>query len=140
MNNISWLVYAAEVLPSLSDWLVNISLAAGLAVAAFFLFSMVVGVEESYHSEETKASKAEVRSSAWASLRKFIPWVVAGCLLSVFIPSKTTIYMIAASEIGETVVTSPEAQEMLGDLKSIIKKRLKDEIGATAPTLTGEQT
>lgn len=41
-----------------------------------------------------------------------------------------TIYMIAASEAGQRIVTSPDAIEMMTDLKDIIKKRLRDELEA----------
>lgn len=35
-------------------------------------------------------------------------------------------YMIAASEIGETVVTSPEGKEVFGELKDTILFKLKE--------------
>lgn len=47
-------------------------------------------------------------------------WVL---LLSVWfvIPPKETLYYMAASEVGEKVVTDPQAIEIMTDLKSIIK-------------------
>ena len=36
--------------------------------------------------------------------------------------------MIAASEAGETIVTSPDAKEMLGDLREIIRRKLKEQL------------
>ena len=48
--------------------------------------------------------------------------------LSTFVPSKDTVYLIAASELGEEVVTSPEVKDMLNDVRSYIKKSLNEEI------------
>lgn len=57
-------------------------------------------------------------------------WVLLiPAVLVTFVPSSKTIYLIAASEAGEAVVTNPDTIEMMGDLKAIIKKRLKEELG-----------
>ena len=46
--------------------------------------------------------------------------------LSTLVPSERTMYMIAASEIGETIVTSPEAEEVFGELKDTILFKLNE--------------
>ena len=48
-----------------------------------------------------------------------------GVLLAVFVPSKDTIYLMAASEAGEMVVNTPEAKEIMGDLKEILQIQLQ---------------
>lgn len=56
-------------------------------------------------------------------------WVPAlAALAACAIPSSSTVYMIAASEAGEAVMQTPDAQEMMGDVKTLIKKRLREEI------------
>lgn len=54
--------------------------------------------------------------------------MVVSLPLSLLTPSSKTIYMIAASEAGETIVTSPEAREIFDDLKEVIKLKLKQEL------------
>lgn len=55
--------------------------------------------------------------------------VVAGLItvtVSMFIPSRDTIYMIAGSEASEAVATSATGQEILGNLEAILKAKVKE--------------
>lgn len=116
MNDLSWLIYAAGVVGNIQAVLIIMSTLSACVVGLMVLF---VAMDESYDPK--------MRGSARKSARLF--WIPVACaLVASLLPSSRTIYMIAASEIGETVVTSPDAQEMLSDLKAIIKKRLKDEL------------
>lgn len=117
MNSLSWMIYLAEICDRAQD-------AAGF-IAFMFGFMGLFGV-----------------GAAWANLiveggRLRLPVIVTLLYLvieipmaaiGVLTPSSSTIYMIAASEAGETVVTSPEAKEMLGDLQEIIRRKLKEEL------------
>ena len=117
MNSLSWMIYLAEICDRVQN-------AAGF-IAFMFGFMGLFGV-----------------GAAWAHLiidggRLRMPVIVTLLYLvieipmaaiSVLTPSSSTIYMVAASEAGETVVSSPEAKEMLGDLKEIIRRKLKAEL------------
>lgn len=115
MNTLSWLVYGAEVLSTLKGMGVG-----ALVISAVLAFLLPLKGVEAFSYEH----------SPMDGLRRPITWVVAGCgaALLVFAPSKSTLYLIAASEVGETVVTSPDTIEIMSDLKAIIKKRLKEEL------------
>lgn len=113
MNTLSWMIYAADVVGKLGDGLLAMSLlgASGLAIGVVFRVVLTEGE---------------------GSIRPIVRWVwvpALAAIVTMFVPSTSTVYMIAASEAGETVVTSPEAIEMMGDLKAIIKKRLGEELG-----------
>lgn len=119
MNTLSWLIYAADASQNARSVL-------GSSAAALLIFGgigLVMGWAFVL-SEEKRKSLAIASTVVWATFL-----IICGIALIV-IPSSKTIYMIAASEAGEQVVTSPEAVEMMGDLKAIIKKRLKEELGA----------
>ncbi|TIR87340.1 MAG: hypothetical protein E5X05_01195 [Mesorhizobium sp.] len=110
MNGLSWLIYAAGVAGNMQGLLIAFSIVSGLGV----LFWTIVGAVE--------------REDPWPGLK--MAWVpLLSALIAAALPSTSTIYMIAASEAGEKIVTSPDAVEMMGDLKAIIKKRLKEELG-----------
>ena len=47
-------------------------------------------------------------------------------IIAALIPSKSTMYLIAGSELGEVVVTSESGQEVLNDLKLAIRQQLKE--------------
>jgi hypothetical protein len=113
MNSLSWLLYLGEVVGGLKPLFGFTAFGMAFAVGGFALFNGIEGSQE-------KAASI-VRRYAW------LPLFLA--LIATCIPSTKTIYLIAASEAGEAVVTNPDAIEMMGDLKAIIKKRLKEELG-----------
>lgn len=128
MNSLSWMIYLAEVVSRIMPLatLGGIFLMFGGGIAIF-----LGNVGWSYFSWDgpevrAKGDALQAALRTWG-VRALIaaPFVVAVAVLS---PTAKTIYLIAASEAGEAVVTSPEAKEMLGDLKEIIRKRLKEEL------------
>lgn len=118
MNTLSWLLYLAEVSENLrvvlNGAMVLICIFGLMLLGALWIFTFV---------EEAPKTPAVAFTALWAML------AVIGAAGLILTPSSKTIYMIAASEAGETIVTSPEAVEMMGDLKAIIKKRLAAELG-----------
>lgn len=92
MNNLSWLIYAADVLPALGRWF-GITAVILASVSGFSLIA--VTIEDVW--EDHKAWFFKV----WISLSFLI-------IFSALCPSKETIYLIAASEIGENVIETPE--------------------------------
>lgn len=119
MNTLSWLIYAADVLGSVKGLLIAVAIV-GMIVLSVAMLAAAIGASEPYPA---------VPAGTWKKPLRFM-WVpiVAG-LIAALIPSTRTLYMIAASEAGEAVVTSPDAIEMMGDLKAIIKQKLKAELG-----------
>jgi hypothetical protein len=116
MNTLSWLIYAAEVAGNLR----------GVVIAASLLSSGLIAVCVLNNGINADFGTAE--KGSWMRPLRFL-WVTAIlAIVAAVMPTTRTIYMIAASEAGETVVTSPDAIEMMGDLKAIIKKRLKEEL------------
>ncbi len=47
-------------------------------------------------------------------------------IAAALIPSKSTMYLIAGSELGEVVVTSESGQEILSEVKLAIQQQLKE--------------
>lgn len=129
MNSLSWLIYAADTITRIGP----LMFVAGILFCAVGLATMIPGkfvLWERYGSgDDAWAEQMAVRSMLG---RTGVRLCVIGPLLivlSMFVPSSRTLYLIAASEAGEAVVTNPDTIEMMGDLKAIIKKRLKDELG-----------
>lgn len=109
MNSLSWLIYFAEVSGDLKGLFSGFAIITGVGVIVGTLFS-------------------------WIELDQFSPRYVAFGLLgafmlavaSVLMPSSKTVYMIAASEAGEVIVSSPEARELVGSIKKTILDRLNE--------------
>ena len=108
MNTLSWLIYAAEVVGNIRV-LLGISLAVCAALGVTFV---ICGLCE----EEDRLVKRGSIGVATA--------FAFGCVLS-FVPGSQTIYMIAASQMGEKVITAPETKEVMGDLREVIAKQIK---------------
>jgi len=121
MNTLSWLMYVADVLPSVGVLFAVLGVAAVGATGIMLVIGASMREYEKYDSPQHAAGRALQR----AGLLKVLPLAFPLILFAVVIPSKQTILMIAASEMGETVVKSPEAQEIFTDLKTILKQQLE---------------
>lgn len=118
MNSLSWMIYAAEALGSLQfiagGFMIASAIGLAVSIALTGLFNTIDG------NERTDATVRRLASKWW------VP--VALGVITILAPSSKTIYLIAASEAGETIVTSPEAKEVFDDLKTIIKSKLKEQL------------
>lgn len=110
MNNLSWLIIMADILPSVSWGLCFGAFALLVFFGAFWLDGLI--------EDNTKHSK--IGRWTWLFLALwFSSW---------FIPSKSnTYYAIAASEIGEEVVTSETGNKALRALDNWLESHLSEE-------------
>lgn len=119
MNSLSWFLYLAGVTE-------NLAVALGAIGVLLILGGGIVWLAISISME------FEPDDQARPMLRRLRNAFIAGLVMLVvctLMPSKSTLYMIAASEIGETVTTTPDAQEILDLLKKRIKSLLTDDAG-----------
>lgn len=117
MNDLSWFLYLADVLPNTANSLG----AAGFVVSVFGGVGLVAwkGIFE-IHKDGYYDLVDVPKGFWWAWWVFFFLFVI-----SHFIPSKETIYLIAGSEAGEAVATSETGQEILNDIQQVIKHQLK---------------
>lgn len=125
MNQLSIILYFADIGANVATVLGGFGL---LFVIGFILFNFIRSIVVAVHNDEVerKYDKA-YRKHGFIC----IPWFIAGVFLMVvssLVPSKQTMYMIAASEIGETVVLSPEMTETMGKVKTVVDMKLDDVI------------
>ena len=59
------------------------------------------------------------------AIKLILPILIVVSIINSFIPSKETIYMIAASQMGEKVYQQPGTQEVIGTLKDTVISELK---------------
>ena len=112
MNDLSWFLYLAEVIP-------NVGAAAGIyifVVGTFGSIGIVIWFVLSNIEDEIQTPPIKIH----------IIMLALVVLVAIIIPSKETIYLIAGSEAGEAVVTSPEGQEIINDIRLIIKGQLSE--------------
>lgn len=116
MNSLSWMIYAADVLVRLISFF-------GVG-AAVFLFAG--GVSFLATAEPTNLNREE-KMSVRKLGKKLFAFAACFAIIACFLPSKGTVYMIAASEAGEQVIKTPEAREMFESLRLRIMEELKVE-------------
>lgn len=112
MNTLSLLIYAAGVATS-------VKVVSGIGIATCllgFLFAPPKGVKA--FSYDHGPMDGFSRKGIWVALFVCV-------FLAVFVPSSQTIYMIAASEVGEQVVNTPEAREVLDAVRRRIMEELR---------------
>ncbi|NKE77824.1 hypothetical protein [Ochrobactrum sp. MC-1LL] len=121
MNTLSWLLYLADVAEKASTafTLASIGLIIFGTMGVVFCWLLV--------------SDRDMRKGAACFLTAV--WLIASLFATtgaVLIPSKDTIYLIAASEAGEVVVKSDEAKEIMTGLRDIIKDQISKNLPKTA--------
>lgn len=122
MNSLSLLIYLASVVNGLSVVFALIAVAISLLTFARLLYWSTECDVKPWHSEEEAEYKRnfKVIPSSW-----YVALPIVLIILAALIPDKESLYLIAASEAGETVVTSKEGQEILTELTKTIKDQLK---------------
>lgn len=141
MNSLSWLIYLAETLGKLGGVSAAVMAVSSLALAAAVVQRIIVGVVASRGT--TGCSDWQIREKE--SAQNFLPtskmlFRLAGvtCVLSAFLyiamPSRGTVYAIAASQVGEQIATSEAVRGLASDatkaLQQWIKKQIEPESAA----------
>ncbi len=114
MNSLSWLLYLADIIPGIGVFL--------KATAFVSIILLIVGMGVC----AGMAADGDLPPGSWKYPAKFL-WVpITMLFVAAFAPSTQTIYMIAASEMGEEVVQSPEVADTMRRVKALIDKKLSD--------------
>lgn len=126
MNTLSILLYLSEVVYSLAS--VSIT---GLILfwLGYFLYTFCqkgwADVIYSSDNPELVKKKKEVQLKSVMPPKKYFLWTAVVVFLNVLIPSKETFYMIVASEAGEVIVKTPEAQELMKDVREVLDAQIE---------------
>ena len=108
MNSLSWFLYFADIVGNLQGLLVTVAILGGTAsLMTFFGWLM----QQDLYGEDSDLVKT------FRSLTsKLVPVAVICSILAAIIPSRETLYLMAGSEIGESVVNIPEAKAIMNDI------------------------
>lgn len=111
MNTLSWFFYFASVIPSLGTLLVVFTFFGFILLGIIFFCVFLANSEGGNHSYPGKS---------WVFILILTGFIAA------LLPSEKTLYMIAASELGETAYNSEEGKEVISELRQIIDFQLGD--------------
>lgn len=113
MNGLSWLLYAAD----LSQ---NLQVVGGFMIFAAAILGFLLPPKgsdmfgEGHHGPFMGFARAPV-----------VALLLVGVCLVAVLPSRNTVMLIAASEIGETVITSDSAKEISGEAGQLASDSLR---------------
>lgn len=118
MNQLSWLLYLADVAGS-SGWAI---------CGVFVISALVVAITlVAAPLSEGEAITEENRPKWLKILKTFAASAIISFVLMTLIPAKETVYAIAASEIGEQVATSPTGQKALRAIDAWLDRQIEGE-------------
>ena len=116
MSGLSWLLYGSQVAGNLGIAASIGASLAGVASAVTLSGTVVSTMDNDYEDVQPKWRAAFGRSLA----------VLVVCsVIAIVTPSKDTLLIIAASEVGETVLASKEAQAIGGEVGALASDSLK---------------
>lgn len=117
MNKLSWLLYSADLFSSLA-----VVLALSVLFTLIIVGCMVIIAAEMRDDDEDKPK-------AFNKAKKFL-WLPVLCGLAwALIPSKDTMYAIAASEIGEDIITEVKGSEVYNKANAALNVWLDRQLG-----------
>lgn len=112
MSKLSWLIYFASVSQNASSFCIFLTVVFGILTAGFTIaFFMIKAVSNSndhplYDVERAKKMLPTVKTAMVSVWLAFF----LSAFLAIALPDKNTIYLMSASEAGETVVTNPQTR------------------------------
>lgn len=131
MNKLSWFLYCADALSNITIlFMVFGVICAAVGTLGWAAWTAARGDRVHQKDEgENIAAEWDEWISVWNPLRKFL-WIgFALILVTCLFPSKTTMYAIAASQIGEQIAKADSVQGIANDatraLQSWIKKQIE---------------
>jgi hypothetical protein len=110
MNSLSWLIYIVEIGNNLSVVCILIAVSSLILTALIWFAGLMV--------------EADLRKPFPQRCKQILKWSIPICMISgmlaVFMPSRETVLLIAASEIGERALHTDSIQAMGNKLNSVV--------------------
>ena len=126
MNSLSWLIYLANVTGSLSGFFTFITVVCGVGGLLFAVIAIInlLDTTDSY-SRPLDSQQLEQRVTRGKGCKKaayfFAVGLVISGMLSALSPDRKTVLLIAASEIGEKVITNQKVQGVIDPSVELLK-------------------
>jgi hypothetical protein len=124
MNDLSWLIYFADLSGSTGVLAVATTIVSCIVIA----FGVVYGgtIKDNWNGEfgDERWTRGHELQKFFLQKVVFIP--IAAGLIAAVLPSRETVYAIAASELGEEIIKSPVATKAAKALESWLDEQIND--------------
>ena len=109
MNDLSWFIYFADVIPTIS---LGIGLSSCILLVLYVIMFLACAADEELENIPKIVHKGAII-------------VLALFVFNFSLPSKQAMYLIAASEVGEEVLKTPEATKSLKLINNWLDEQLE---------------
>lgn len=111
MNSLSWLILLINIFENFKGVLWFFIITSSIITAIMFFLHMIVAGSESeeWHKNHFKRSI------------KFMFLPITLIIISIFVPNSRTVYLVAASEVGERVIQNEKVQGLFDPSIDILK-------------------
>lgn len=123
MNDLSWMLYAADVVGNIASMGAFATIAGALGGITTFIFVAGKTDLDNIGARE----KIPAIKTGWASAKGFFIASIVAAIVTIPVPSKDTIYAIAASEMGEEALKSPIATKAGKALEKWLDNQISDD-------------
>ncbi len=135
MNSLSWLIYLADIVGKLQgvSWAFFAFL---ILIAGIIFLSTTVNVADDIPSKWSRNYNENTvypspSAEGWKKVKYFVFPTLFAAFLAVITPASSTIYAIAASEMGEEILKSETASKAQKALNAWLDKQIEDKPEAT---------
>lgn len=119
MNSVSWFLYATDVIGNLR----------GVALIAACVFGVIfLGTLACVPISEGDCLDIDNRTTWFKFFWRSLSVALIALTISVFFPSKDTMYAIAASQVGEKVIQNEAVQGIATDATKALQQWIKRQI------------
>lgn len=126
MNNLSWFLYFADVLPNVAGTFATGGIIITAAAVAGTLVAAALAEDEatSFSKEKRAVGQESLKNKEYLWPLKFL-WIgIPLIIASTFVPSRETIYLIAGSEAGQMAIESETGQNLFDEIQLVIEHQL----------------
>lgn len=120
MNSVSWFLYLVDISEGIGTFFALLSAGSIVTAIALLIAGAVYRDTDYRHRGDDDERKQYGINLQWKA-----PWFAIPAflfmLIAFLIPSKDTLYMIGASQIGEQIVALEEVQELGGEVGGLAK-------------------
>ena len=132
MNNLSIIIYLADIIPSLGGLFTFLTIVSVITMAMsgfFYLFArseLQISID---HGHQKCAARDKMNIELCSKIFRYSIVVFSiASVPDIVIPKRDTIMMIAASEFGDTVLKSDDVKEIVNPAKQILKNWINDQL------------
>jgi hypothetical protein len=117
MNSLSWLIYLAGVTGTLGNFLTFITVIfgvlAGVSMVVWLTSQSFHDTNGRYHGDAVIQENLKAGAKAWRWFWGFLALMISFGSVSALMPSRQTVLLIAASQMGEQVLNHPRINQVV---------------------------